>query len=290
MLSFALFGLLWAILRISVPYVMATLGGTVCERAGVINIALEGILLLSALGTALGAPQGAYWALVSGLSAGVATALLYGVLVVVFRGDQIVCGVAIFMLADGLSRYLLKVVFGSTSNSPRLDALAGRGPLWLLALAVLSTLLLHFVLYRSVFGLRLRAVGDKPAAAQALSVSVLRVRLAAVLLSGLLTAVGGVYLVFEQRQFVALMSGGRGFLALAAMIFGGWRPLWGAAAALLFATAEATGIFLQARGLLIPNWLLQCVPYVITLLTLMIRGLFGQKHSTAPLALGIPRP
>ena len=140
--SLALIGLLWAILRIAVPYVMATLGGTVCERAGVINIALEGILLLSALGTALGAPYGVTAALASGIAAGVATALLYGLLVVVFRGDQIVCGVAIFMLADGLSRFLLKVVFGSTSNSPRLDALAGQGPLWLLGLAGLATLLL----------------------------------------------------------------------------------------------------------------------------------------------------
>jgi ABC-type uncharacterized transport system permease subunit len=175
--SLALIGLLWAILRIAVPYVMATLGGTVCERAGVINIALEGILLLSALGTALGAPYGVTAALASGIAAGVATALLYGLLVVVFRGDQIVCGVAIFMLADGLSRFLLKVVFGSTSNSPRLDALAGQGPLWLLGLAGLATLLVHGMLKYSVLGLRLRAVGDKPEAAQALSVSVLQVRL-----------------------------------------------------------------------------------------------------------------
>jgi simple sugar transport system permease protein len=193
------------------------------------------------------------------------------------------------MLADGLSRVLLKVVFGSTSNSPRLDALVGSGPLWLLGVTFASVLLLHGLIYHSVLGLRLRAVGDKPAAAQALSVSVLSVRMWAVGLSGLLTAIGGVYLVFEQRQFVALMSGGRGFLALAAMIFGGWRPVWGAAAALLFATAEATGIFLQARGLLIPNWILQSVPYVLTLLTLMLRGLLGKNHSTAPLSLGIPR-
>jgi len=287
--SLALVGLLWAILRISVPYVMAALGGTVCERAGVINIALEGILLIAALGTALGAPHSSALALVCGLAAGVITSLLYGLLVVVFRGDQIVCGVAIFMLADGLSRVLLKVQFGSTSNSPRLDALVGSGPLWLLAVTFASVILLHGLIYHSVLGLRLRAVGDKPAAAQALSVSVLSVRMWAVALSGLLTAIGGVYLVFEQRQFVALMSGGRGFLALAAMIFGGWRPLWGAAAALLFATAEATGIFLQARGLLIPNWILQSVPYVLTLLTLMLRGLLGKTHSAAPLSLGIPR-
>jgi len=279
MQTMLLLGLLWAVLRISVPYVLTTLGGTVCERSGVINIALEGILLLSALGTALGAPHGVMSALFWGVFAGVATSLLYGLLVVVFRGDQIVCGVAIFMLADGLSRYLLKVVFGSTSNSPRLLALEGQQPMWFLAIAMLATVMLHALFYHTPFGLRLRAVGDKPEAAEALSVSVVRVRLWAVGLSGLLTALGGVYLVFDQRQFVALMSGGRGFLSLAAMIFGGHRPVWGAAAALLFASAEATGIFLQAQGLRIPNWLLQAVPYALTLLTLLLRGLFRARRA-----------
>ena len=155
-----IFGLLISVLRISVPYVTAALGGTVCERAGVINIALEGFLLLSALGTALGAPYGPAVALLCGLGAGVLTAALYALLVVVFRGDQIVCGVALFLLADGLSRFLLKVVFGSTSNSPRLALLQGRGPLVLLAAAILLVVLLHLVLYRSVLGLRLRAVGE----------------------------------------------------------------------------------------------------------------------------------
>ena len=114
-----LLGYVLAMLRISVPYVMAALGGTVCERAGVTNIALEAFLLLAALGAALGAPYGAPAAVLCGLGAGLATAALYGLLVVFWRGDQIVCGVAMFMLADGLSRFLLKVVFGSTSNSPQ---------------------------------------------------------------------------------------------------------------------------------------------------------------------------
>jgi simple sugar transport system permease protein len=284
-----LLGYVLAMLRISVPYVMAALGGTVCERAGVINIALEAFLLLAALGTALGAPYGAPTAVLCGLAAGVAAAALYGLLVVVFRGDQIVCGVAMFLLADGLSRFLLKVVFGSTSNSPRLPALVGPGSLLLALTAVLSVGLLHGMLYRSVFGLRLRAVGDKPQAARALGVSVLSVRMRAVLLSGLLTAVGGVYLVFDQRQFVALMSGGRGFLALAAMIFGGWRPLPAALAALLFAAAEALGIRLQASGLHIPNWLTQLLPYALTLLALLLRGTLGSRKNLAPVALGLPR-
>lgn len=290
------FGLGLAVLRMGVPYVTAALGGTLCERAGVINIALEGFLLLSALGAALGAPHGVFAALLCGLGAGLLTALLYALLVVVWRGDQIVCGVAIFLLADGLSRFLLKVVFGSTSNSPRLATLDWAGEHGALPFVILTGLLVaavHFGLYRSVLGLRLRAVGDQPAAARTLGVSVLRVRLVAVLLSGLLSAVGGVYLVFDQRQFVALMSGGRGFLALAAMIFGGWRPIPVALAALLFASTEALGIRLQASNLQVPNWLVQLVPYVLTLLALVLRGALSRRSGVrpvlAPAALGQPR-
>jgi len=283
-------GFLLSVLRLGVPYVTAALGGTVCERAGVINIALEGFLLMAALGTALGASHGALAAIAGGLSAGLLVALLYALLVVVFRGDQIVCGVAVFLLADGLSRVLLKVVYDSTSNSPRLAALSGYGPTLFVVLTLGLLLVVHFGLYSSVLGLRLRAVGERPQAARALGVSVLRVRVIAVLLSGLLTAVGGIYLVFEQRQFVALMSGGRGFLALAAMIFGGWRPLYAAGAALLFASAEALGIRLQASGLHIPNFLTQLLPYALTLCALILRGSFARSSAgQAPAALGQPR-
>lgn len=288
------FGL--SVLRLSVPYVTAALGGTVCERAGVINIALEGFLLVAALGTALGAAHGALAAVLCGLGAGLGLALLYGLLVVVFRGDQIVCGVAAFLLADGLSRVLLKAVYGSTSNSPRLPALAGYGPALPVLAMVLLVLLVHVALYGSVLGLRLRAVGERPQAARALGVSVAAIRMYAVAISGLLTAVGGVYLVFEQRQFVALMSGGRGFLALAAMIFGGWRPIYAALAALLFAGAETLGIQLQASGLHIPNFLVQLLPYALTLVALLGRGALGRGQgrqggigSQAPAALGQPR-
>lgn len=281
-------GLLLAILRLSVPYVMAALGGTVCERAGVINIALEGFLLISALGTALGAAHGAMAAVACGLLAGVVFAALYALAVVVWRGDQIVSGVALFMLADGLSRVLLKAVYGSTSNSPRLAVLDGHGPALFLLAGVFLIAALHLWLYYSVLGLRLRAVGERPQAARALGISVLNVRVIAVLLSGLLTSIGGVYLVFEQRQFVALMSGGRGFLALAAMIFGGWRPIAAAAAAVLFAAAEALGIKLQASNLHVPNFLLQALPYVLTLFALLLRGAL-RGTSPAPAALGQPR-
>jgi simple sugar transport system permease protein len=278
-------GFLYAVLRISIPYVMAALGGTVSERSGVINIALEGFLLIAALGTALCAPHGPLLAAIGGLLAGTAMAVLYALLTVVLRGDQIVCGVAMFLLADGLSRFLLKVAFGSTSNSPRLFLLEGHWvPLFLL-LAVGSVAALSGMLRGTVFGLRLRAAGEHPDAALMLGISVLRVRFFAVCLSGLLTAVGGVWLVFDQRQFVALMSGGRGFIALAAMIFGGWSPLRAAGAALLFAAAEALAIRLQAVGLPLPNWTVQMLPYLLTILALVVRGLLGGR-SRAPAALG----
>jgi len=282
-------GFATAVVRISVPYVMAALGGTVSERAGVVNIALEGFLLTAALGTALGAPYGATAAAACGLGAGLLLSLLYALLTVVFRGDQIVVGVGLFLLSDGLSRFLLKVAYDSTSNSPRLPALEGVGLSRFVLLSVLLTALVHVGLKHTVPGLRLRAVGEEPLAARRLGVSVLRVRVLAVIVSGLLTSVGGVYLVFEQRQFVALMSGGRGFLALAAMIFGGWRPLTAAAAALLFAAAEALGISLQASGLRIPNFVIQGLPYALTLAALVLRGAVGSTVWKAPAALGKPR-
>jgi len=279
-----------AVLRISVPYVMAALGGTVSERSGVINIALEGFLLTAALGTALCAPHGPLLAALGGLGAGVATAALYAFLVVVLRGDQIVCGVAIFLLADGLSRFLLKVVFGSTSNSPRFGRLDGHFVPLFVGAALLSVLLFHALLRHSVAGLRLRAVGEHPLAARTLGISVTRVRLLAVLLSGALTAVGGGWLVFDQRQFVALMSGGRGFIALAAMIFGGWRPVPVALSALLFAAVEALAIRLQASGLPLPNYAVQLLPYALTIVALTLRGLWRGRGAPgmaqAPAALG----
>jgi simple sugar transport system permease protein len=289
-----------SVLRISVPYVMAALGGTASERAGVINIALEGLLLTAALGAAIGAPHGAAAALLCGLGAGVLLAACYGLLVVVLRGDQIVCGVGVYLFADGLSRFLLKVVYGSTSNSPRFAALEGPYTPVFVALCAAAPLGLWFYLMRTAPGLRLRAVGEHPEAARTLGIRVTRVRFGAVLLSGALTALGGVWLVFDQKQFVGMMSGGRGFIALAAMIFGGWHPLKAALAGLLFGAAEATGILLQAQGLPVPNWVIQMVPYVLTIAALAGRAMpalargrgAGARRggSTAPAALGQKLP
>lgn len=273
-----------AALRIAVPYVLAALGGTFSERAGVVNLALEGMLLAGAFATTVCAGLSGSGAVgvLAGAGAGLALAALYALLVVRLRGDQIVCGVALNLLADGATRFFLKALYGSSSNSPRIDALhaGGAGPF--IAGAGLLVLAAHLVLYKTPFGLRVRAVGEHPEAAASLGVEPARVRLLAVLLSGALAGLGGAWLAVDQRQFVAGMSSGRGYIALAALIFGGWRPAVAAAAALAFAALEATQITLQASGIGIPGWAVQLLPYLATLVALS--GVIG--HPRAPRALG----
>jgi general nucleoside transport system permease protein len=201
--------------------------------------------------------------------------------VVTLRGDQIVCGVALNLFADGLTRFLLKAAFDSSSNSPRVDAWGRVGP-WLIALTIALVVVAHVVVYRTPFGLRLRAVGEHPEAAASLGVVPARVRWAALLGAGALAGLGGAWLAADQRQFVAGMSNGRGYIALAAMIFGKWRPAWAAAACLLFGVAEALQIALQAAGVGVPGWAVQMLPYVLTMVTLA--GFIGRAQ--APRALG----
>jgi ABC-type uncharacterized transport system permease subunit len=274
-----------AVVRITAPYALAALGGTLSERSGVINIALEGLLLWGAFAGTLGAFFGhsAAAGIAAGVAGGALLAALYAILVIRLRGDQIVCGVALNLFADGITRFGLKSIFDSSSNSPRVDAWGAIGPQLIVA-TLLLIVLLHFVISRTPFGLRLRAVGEHPQAAASLGVSVARVRYLAVILAGALAGLGGVWLAADQRQFVAGMSNGRGYIALAALIFGKWRPLWAAAACLLFGVAEALQIALQAAGVGVPGWAVQMLPYVLTMVTLA--GLIGR--STPPRALGRP--
>lgn len=287
-----------AALRISVPYTLAALGATFSERGGVINIALEGMMLSGALGYVLGAhATGNPWiGLAAALAAGLATGLIHALVTVRFRADQITSGLGINLLAAGLTKFILTQVFHSSSNSTRVVGMPG----WRLAglenlpalgsvLAtplVLMTVALVLVgqaaLFRSVFGLRLRSVGERPEAAATLGLPVTFYRYAGVLISGALAALGGAWLASEQHSFTDGMTGGRGYIALAAMIVGKWSPLGAAAACLLFGAAEALQITLQ--GSRFPSELLQTLPYVVTMLALA--GLIGR--AVAPRAIGVP--
>jgi simple sugar transport system permease protein len=304
MKGLASLGFLAQVVRISVPYVLAALGGVWSERSGVINIALEGMLLVGAFAAALGCIGGGALAGVAlGVAAGVALAALYGLAVIRWRADQIVCGVATTLLALGGTRFFLKLAFGSSSNSPRIPAIAPTswaavgGVLGFLGETLGSPLVVatvalaaasHALLWHTRPGLRLRAVGEHPEAAESLGVRVAPLRWAGVLLSGALAGLGGVWLCYDQHGFVAGMSAGRGFIALAAMILGGWTPLGAVAACLLFGGAEALQLRLQssspgAHGGL--GWALQALPHLVTVVTLGARA----RRQVAPRALGRPQ-
>lgn len=287
-----------AAVRISVPYALAAMGSALSERGGVICIALEGIMLTGALGYVLGAHvTGNPWAGVgAALLVGATVAWLHAEATVRFRADQITSGLGLNILAAGLTRLVLVQVFGSSSNSSRVAGLPqwhvpvlgdvpGVGALLgsplVLATAVL-VVLVHRLLFRSVFGLRLRAVGERPEAVAALGLSVARLRSSGVLLCGLLAGLAGAYLASEQHSFTDGMTGGRGYIALAAMIVGKWNPVGAAAACLMFGAAEALQIRLQ--GSAFPSELLQALPYVVTMLVLA--GFIGR--AVAPRAVGVP--
>jgi simple sugar transport system permease protein len=286
------------VLRISVPYTLAALGATCSERGGVVNIALEGILLVGAFASVVvtwwtGSP---WLGVLGAVAAGVLVALLHAAVSVSLGADQIVSGIAINLLAVGATKFMLRVFFGSSSNSERIAGL----PEWrvpvlssipVIGTVVSSPLLLlsaalvlggWILLTRTPFGLRLRAVGEHPEAAETLGVNVAATRYAGVLLSGALAALGGAWLAMEQHSFTDGMSGGRGFIALAAMIVGKWHPLGAAAACLLFGLAEALEINLQS--LRIPTQFVQMIPYVLTLVVLA--GFIGR--AVPPAADGIP--
>jgi simple sugar transport system permease protein len=277
--------------RIAIPYLFAAAGGAIAERAGVVSLTLEGFMLGGAFGAVLGAHYtGSAWlGVVSGIAAGLLLGAVHAVASIRFKADQVVVGVAINLFAVGITRFFLQLAFQSSSNSPRVvgfGASAGgssaaflANPLVWLGLAVMPAL--AFVINKTGFGLRVRAVGEHPQAAASVGVPVNRVRYVAVIGSGALAALGGVYLALDQHQFTDSMTAGRGFIALAAVIFGRWDPLRAGVACLLFAAAETLQIQLQAAQI-IPSQFVAMIPYVLTIVA--VAGVVGR--STPPAALG----
>jgi simple sugar transport system permease protein len=285
-----------AALRISVPYALASLGATFSERSGVINIGIEGVMLNAALGYTLGAwASGSPWVgLAAAVLAGLLTAALHAFVTVRLRADQITSGLGINLLAAGLTKFVLNAVFHSSSHSERvagfppmpglgaipvLGDVLGSPLVWLGVVLVLGG---QRLLFGSVFGLRLRSMGEHPEAGASLGLSVARYRWAGVLLSGAFAAVAGAWLASEQRSFTDGMTAGRGYIAIAAMIVGKWTPVGAAAACLLFGAAEALQIALQ--GSAFPSEFLQMLPYLVTMLALA--GFIGR--AVPPKALGTP--
>lgn len=288
--------------RIAVPYILAAVGGTICELGGVVNIGLEGMILTGAFCAVLGSfYTGSAWAgVLAALMGGGLAAWLHGIVSIRYRGNQIISGLAVNILAGGITKFFLKAIFHSSANSSRVEGIGSWSlgfvskipilgeilshPLLLLTLALV--VLAQLLVYKTPFGLRLRAVGEHPECADTLGIRVHRMRYAAVILSGMFAALGGAWLSMDQHQFTDNMSGGRGYIALAALIFGKWTPAGAAAAALLFGLAEALQIHLQTMGLRVPNQFIQMIPYVATIV--ILAGAIGRTKP--PAADGKPYP
>jgi ABC-type uncharacterized transport system permease subunit len=282
--------------RMTIPYGCAALGGVLSERSGVVNIALEGTLLASALASvaAAHASGSAIVGIAAGVTCGATVGLVHALLVVRGRVDAIVSGIALNLVAAGGTRFVLRALYGSSSNSPSIQGLRFGDSWGLLARTLLDPFLVAtlaavaaatWTLRRTRFGLRLRACGEDPSAAQAVGVRVAGIRTAAVALGGAATGLGGTALAYDLHQFQAGMSGGRGFIALAAVIVSGWRPWPAAAACLAFAALDALQIVLQNQTKL-PSQVLAMLPFVATLVALVLVGKRRAGQLGPPAGLG----
>jgi ABC-type uncharacterized transport system permease subunit len=299
--------LIFSAIRLATPLIFAALGGMFSERSGIINIALEGLMLAGAFTgavavyefsrPALGLPPTVvpFLGLVCGMAAGGIMALVYAIAVIKFEANQVVAGTAINFLMLGLPQLISGAVYDSSGSTPQI-AKQFLLPEYYNRLSIASILafllvpLCWYVLYKTPFGLRLRAVGENPAAADAAGVSVIKLRYFAVILSGVLAAAGGAYLSIGQSSlFTRGMTAGRGFIALAALILAKWKPVPVLFACLFFGLTEALtiqiqGVFKLPSGEEIPVQFIQIIPYVLTIIVLA--GFIGL--SRAPKALGIP--
>ncbi|GAB4211639.1 MAG: ABC transporter permease [Synechococcales cyanobacterium] len=291
-----------ATVRLSVPLIYTALGGLLSERSGVLNIGLEGILLTGAFVSAMVAflTQNLLLAAVAAVVAGGVVGLLHAFLCVTLRVDQVVSSLAINLSAFGLTSFFSRLIFvsGAANKLPKIDAVPIPG---LEHLPLLGPLLFQqdplvyvlfiviplgtYLLFHSHWGLTLRAVGEYPRAADTTGIRVAWVRYIAVTLGGSLASLGGVYLVLVHvRFFTENISAGKGFIALAALIFGKWHPIGASLACLLFGATEALQLRIQAFGVPIPYQFLSMLPYGVALLAVI--GLVGK--AVAPAALGIP--
>ena len=280
--------ILMSTLRLAVPILFAAYGGMLSERSGIANIALEANLLFAAFaGGAVTALSGNLWL---GACAGLATSGLVGFLFASFciwgRGDQIVVGTAFNLLAYGLIPVITKSLFDITGSTPSLpNELTFHKPWVFFVLAIAVLISYEFLFRRTRHGLRIQAAGENPAALATQGVSYRLVRLRAVVEGSIITGIGGVYLSLCQGSgYVREMSAGRGFIALAALIFGAWKPVPTFLACLFFAFADSVQMHLQGQRIgnfEVPNEFIQIIPYVATLLVLV----FYARRISAPAAI-----
>jgi simple sugar transport system permease protein len=282
-------GLFVATLGFATPLILAALGGLFSERSGIVNIALEGMMTAGAFFAIWGSVQGGSWVvgLLLAILAGMALAFVHAVATVTFHADQVVSGTAIILIAAGLINFLNLTLFGPTGSPADISVPPKIGSFSLLIpLAFLAVIGTSYVVFRTPFGLRLRSVGEHPRAADTVGINVVKMRYTGVLISGALAGIAGAFISFNVSSYTENMVAGNGFIALAALIFGKWRPVGVMLACLLFGFSQALSSRLSGVGWL-PDFLqspelLSALPYVITLVALA--GFVGK--SIGPAAAG----
>lgn len=268
------------------PIIYAALGGVLSERSGVINIGLEGMMAIGAFTAVIVsyATRQPLLGILAGIAAGALLGYVLGVAATRFKVDQIVAGMGINLICAGGAAYGLVLIFNQPGASAQVPAL-GRHYGVLVALAFVAALVLQWLLTRTPWGLRVRACGENPAALASAGIDPLAMRLAAVTLSGALAGLGGAFLSLgELNLYSDGMTAGRGFIALAAVIFGRWNPLGATAACVVFGLFEALQYVLQGRIAWLPADAMQALPYIAALIALA--GITGKVR--APASDGVP--
>jgi simple sugar transport system permease protein len=296
----ALTAFLEATVRTATPLALAALGEVVVERAGIINIGLEGALIAGAFGALVGADIGGIaGGFITAMLAGSAVSLVFALFVTRFHADQIITGTAVTLLAVGLTGTLYRVFYGESGAAlmiptsrplslPPLSSVPVIGPAFFVQPVTTYAIYILFPtvwwwLYRTRPGLALRAIGERPEAADVAGIRTTRVRVLAILFGGAMGGLGGATLVLAQAgTFAEGMSAGRGFIAIAVVALGRWRPAGVAIAAALFGAASASQFLFQAMGWALPYQLFLALPYVLTLVALTR----VRTRMLAPAALG----
>lgn len=293
---------LWAAtLAMATPIALPALGGTYSERSGVVNIAMEGIMLIGAFFAVLFSyyTMNPWLGLLGALAMGALVSALFAWVTIRVGADQVIVGMGINIFAAGMTAFMLNTIFGYGGTPietpklpdvtiPGLSSIPGLGPIighqnivvYLMLILIVAS---HYFLFHTNLGLRIRSVGENPQAADTAGLNVWNLRYLGVILGGMMSALGGVYLALGLlNSFEINMSSGRGYIALAAMIFGKWTPFGSLGAALLFGFAMALSMNLQGTG--VNTNIIQMLPYALTILALT--GLVGR--STPPAADGVP--
>ncbi|QAA35121.1 ABC transporter permease [Clostridium manihotivorum] len=295
--------LLSSTLALATPLIFAGLGGVFSERSGVVNIGLEGMMIMGAFFGVYGSflTGSALVGVLFALIAGGAIALIHAFLSINLKADQVISGTAINLFAQALAAFLIFKLFGKGGQTDGVTGLAYNIPKalrnmpilgklvgdlnWFVYAAVIAVFIAHFVLYKTPWGLRIRAVGEHPKAADTLGINVYKVRYICVIISGMLAGLGGAALSLGTTPLYRDgMVSGKGFIALAAVIFGNWKPKGTLFACLLFSFADAFQLKSQLLGLNLPTEIYSVFPYIITMIALA--GFVGKTQ--APAADGVP--